>query len=599
VGLAALAAFVAIVYWPGLTGPFLFDDFPALVDNGRVHVTELSWSALWNAAVSFDPGGTGRQLAMLSFALNHALGGLDPWGWKLGGLLVHLLNTLLIYAFSLRVLRLSGVHAYLGLSAAAIAALWAVHPLQISSVLYVVQRMETLCLSFMLLALLAYLQGRQVQMAGGKGWPWLVGCALMAVLALGCKETALLLPVYTLCLELVFLKFAGATAGQRRFWRWGYGAGCVLAVLVFIAAVIPNYGAPENYTIRNFTAWERVLTQLRVLPLYLAQILMPVPKLMPFYYDDYVASRSLIDPWTTAAGGALLASLLAVAWRARVRAPLLALGILWFFASHAITSNVVALELVFEHRNYFALLGVLFALAELVRHIPVRDGPAIKVVAVVAIILGVGALGMIRSAIWGSGLLLVTEQTSLNPNSARAAQGLATIYNTMSDGSPDSPFFSLAVKELERESAMPHASLLGEQSLILLHAEHGLPVKKEWWERMQWRLRERPISRESVAGLFDLLKRRLNGVEMDDAALGDSLQLLVVRHPLPAQGYVVVAVHALKYRNDPDLAEALLRRALNLNTSDEFRGQLLGQLVMEGYPDLASKLSVNRAPRQD
>jgi len=148
----AVLGCAALVYWPGLSGPFIFDDFPALVTNQRLHVSALDWGQLWRAATSFDPGGTGRQLAMASFALNHALGGLDPWGWKLGGLLVHLANALLVYLLCLKLLALAGVRQGLQLSAGGLALAWAVHPLQVSTVLYVVQRMETLCLTFTALA---------------------------------------------------------------------------------------------------------------------------------------------------------------------------------------------------------------------------------------------------------------------------------------------------------------------------------------------------------------------------------------------------------------------------------------------------------------
>lgn len=593
-GLAGLALvlLVAMVYWPGLTGPFLFDDFPALVSNARVHVAAGDWPALWRAATSFDPGGTGRQLAMASFGLNHMLGGLHPWGWKLGGLLVHLLNALLVYVLCLRLQALAGVRQWLRLSAFAVALLWAVHPLQVSTVLYVVQRMETLCLTFVLLALLAYLRGRKAQLAGLRGWPWLLVCALCFVLALGAKESALLLPLYTLALELSLLGFAGHTLGQRRFWRWGYAVGCGLAVVLFLAVALPYYGGSASYEWRDFSASGRVLSQLRILPLYLGQMLLPLPASMTFYYDDFVASTSLLQPWTTLAGGLLLAGLLVVAWRLRQRAPLAALGVFWFFAAHAITSNVIALELVFEHRNYFALLGVLLVLAEGVRRIPVRDGPAIKMAGVGAAIALIGLLGLLRAATWGNGLLLATEHAQMNLDSTRAAQDLVIQYNAMAAGDVESPFFSFAVAELQRASQLPGASILAEQSLILLHAENDLPVDDVWWQGMIRRLQDKPVAHESVAAVFRLLNRRMDGVAMDDERLGQALLLLLERKQLPAQSYAGVAIHALKYRDDPALASRLFEQALELDGSEQYRLQLAGLLVTYGYPEWVQTLDL-------
>jgi len=596
-GVAALGlvVLVTLVYWPGLSGSFLFDDFPVLVDNPQVHVTELSFRSIWGAATSFAPGGGGRQLAMASFALNYALGGLDPWGWKLGGLLVHLFNTLLIYFLCRRLMDMAGWGSYRGMAALTVALLWAVHPLQVSSVLYVVQRMETLCLSFVLLALLAYLKGRMAQRAGTQGWFWLAACIPLFLLALGCKESALLLPLFTLCLELTFLHFSGASSGQRRFWVWGYAGGCVLALVVFVAMVVPSYGAQENYAVRDFNAVERVLTQLRVLPMYLGQILLPLPHSMPFYYDDYVASRSLLEPWSTLAGAGLLAGMLALAWFFRRRFPLFALGVFWFFAAHAITSNVVALELVFEHRNYFAMLGVMLALAELVRQIPVRDGPAIKVAAVAAVVLGLGALGMIRAATWGDRLLLATELVALNPQSARAASDLGLVYYQMVGNSADSPFFALAKREFERESTLSSATILAEQSLILMHAGHGLPVDAAWWQRLKQRLREQPITPGTSSALFGLLGNRVDkGVELDDLEIDESFVLMFNKVSLPPISYVQVAEHAVKYRGDYALADQLLKIAVKQGEGTPEQLHMLVQMLREDqYPELADKLSAH------
>lgn len=584
-----LVVLTALVYWPGLTGPFLFDDFPALVNNTRVQVAAGDWPGLWRAATSFDPGGTGRQLAMASFGLNHMLGGLEPWGWKLGGLLVHLVNALLVYLLCLRLLVLAGVQQWFRLSAFAVALLWAIHPLQVSTVLYVVQRMETLSLTFVLLALLAYLRGRGAQIAGQRGWPWFVTCVPLLVLALGAKESALLLPLYTLCLELTLLGFAGSTLGQCRFWRWGYASGCALALVLFVVVVVPHYGSLDTHTGRDFNTVERLLSQLRILPMHLGQILLPLPASMPFYYDDFIASTSLLQPWTTLVGGLLLAAMLAVAWGLRQRAPLAALGILWFFAAHAITSNVIALELVFEHRNYFALLGVLLVLAEVVRHIPVRDGPGIKMAGVAGVILLFGFLATVRSATWGERLLLATELVALNPQSPRAAHELGVLYYEMSDGSAESPFFSFAVNTFEQEARLPKASILAEQSLILMHAGHGLPVDPEWWNGMHRRLREQPVTPQTTAALFGLLDNRINKrVQLDDRALDHAFMLMFERVSMPPNSYFDVAMHALDYSHDEPLARHLLMQAVSSSAAyPHYVPAMADALREKGHEDLA------------
>lgn len=238
------------------------------------------------------------------------------------------------------------------------------------------------------------------------------------------------------------------------------------------------------------------------------------------------------------------------------------------------------------------------ALAELVRRLPVQDGPAIKVAAVAAIVMGVGALGMIRAATWGDRLLLAAELTALNPQSARAANELGFIYYKMAGDSADSPFFAFAKSEFERESTLPSATILAEQSLILMHAAHGLPVDDVWWERLKQRLRQKPITPGTSAALFGLLGNRVDkDVELDDMAIDESFVLMFNKVLLPPISYVQVVQHAVKYRGDHALADQLLDIAVQQGAGDPEQLQLLVNMLREEqYPGLADNLPARIPP---
>lgn len=559
-----LLALLLATYWSGLGGPFVFDDYPALVNNPRLHVTEFSFDAFARAALSFDAGGGSRPLAMASFAFNHALDGLDPWGYKLFGVGVHAINALLVFALVLRTLALVQVgERHRRVAAFAIALLWAIHPLQISTVLYVVQRMETLSLTFVLLALLTYLRGRTAQIAGTRGWPCLVACVPLVALGLACKETAVLFPAYALALEWTVLRFEAKQPAYSRLWRHLYLIGMVLALLVFVFVALPRYGSLETFTGRDFNSIERVLSQLRILPLYLGQMLWPVPGGMTFYYDDFLPSRSLLSPLGTLFGGLFLAGLLASAWLLRRRAPMYALGIFWFFAAHLLTSNVLSLELVFEHRNYFALLGILLAAADLVRRIPVQDGPAIKYAGLAALIVGVGVLGVLRAATWGDKLLLATDLAARNPSSARAAHELGVTYYEMTDGYTNSPFFGFAQKQFEREASLPSASILGEQALILMASAAKQPADPALWDGLIAKLRERPITPQTTQGLFALLDNRLKGASVDDLKLTEAFMVTFDRVTFPPNTYASFGDYLLEQVGNVPLANLMFVKAVD------------------------------------
>lgn len=286
-----VALVVLLAFWPGLTGGFLFDDYHNIVDNAMVQIKDLSWATLWSAANAYS-GGT-RQLAMATFALNAYFSGIFPWSFKLTGLLVHTVNAALIYVLTLQVLSLtktaSQTQRYW--AAAAVALVWAVHPLQVSSALYVVQRMETLCYTFIILALIFYLHARvkQIQL-GGAHWGWWLAVALSGVLAFLSKETAILLPLFLLVFEWCLFNFKGSTKAQQRFWKYSYLTGCLVALLGFVFWAVPHYASVETHYGRDFNTYERLLTQTRVLMLYLKEIVLPIPNSMTFYYDDMVNS---------------------------------------------------------------------------------------------------------------------------------------------------------------------------------------------------------------------------------------------------------------------------------------------------------------------
>lgn len=579
-----LLSAAALVYWPGLSGRFLFDDFPNIVSNPLVHLEAWSWSGLASAAQAYEHGAYGRPLATISFALNYLIGGSDPFGYKVGGLIVHLINSALVFLLVRKLFRLVSTEAWTTATAFTVALLWAVHPLQVSSVLYVVQRMETLSLTFVLAALLAYLQGRCAQIKGEAGWPWLLCCIPLVVLGLLSKETAILFPAFALSLELTVLDFKAQSGRTSRSWKWAYGCGVALAVVLFATVILPPYLEPSMFEFRGFTLSERLLTQLRVLPLYLGQMLLPLSGSLTFYYDTFPISHGWLDPVTTLLGGLLLLALLGTAFALRRRAPLVSLGIFWFFSCHLLTSNVFPLEMVFEHRNYFALLGVLLALADLVRRIPMRDGPRLKYAAVAAIVLTMAGLTLLRSATWGNSLHLAMDLSAKNPMSARASNDLAEQYMLMAGGSSNSPFYSMAVQEFERGARLPNASPLPEQGLILFAASLGKPAQQDWWDRLYHKLRTRPLGPQEESAVAGLLKHRYQGIDLDDRKLAQAYIILTDRTKVPNYVYAQFGDHAIKYLHDDALADRMFLAAINRNPHDaDYAMQTFATLVADGH----------------
>jgi protein O-mannosyl-transferase len=589
----ALLLLTAAAFWPGLDGGWLFDDHANIVRDARIHVDSLDVDSLREAMGAYG-GPLGRPLATASFAVDHAIAGLDPWQFKFTSLLVHLLNAALVFALARRLLPpASGSMVAATAPAFALALAWAIHPYQVSTVLYVVQRMEMLSATFVLLALLAYLRGRRAQIAGVRGWPWIAAAGALAAAGLLAKETAVLSVPFALALEWTVLAFAAADARTSRRWRAAYAVAVVAGILAFALWVAPPFVTAETYAIRDFGPMERVLTQLRVLPMYLGDILLPRPADFQFYYDNLAPSRGLLSPPTTLAGGVLLLGLAVLAWALRRRVPLFSLGIMWFFAAHLLTSNVLPLELAFEHRNYFALFGVLLAVTALVLRLPRGDASRLRPVTVGIVLAGLVFMTVLRSATWGDPLQLAMSLAGRNPTSSRASMDLGEQYMLLARGDATSRFYRMAEEEFERGAALPGASAMPDQGLIVLAAVAGQPAKPEWWDRIASKLRERAIGPQEMSMVAGLLGLRHEGLVFDDARYAETYIILLERMQVPPGQVYAFADHALTFLGDRALAGQLY--ALAVDAGDlEFAAAVAEALHDAGHDDMA-KIVVDRA----
>lgn len=581
-GLALFIFSALIVYSPGLTGDFVFDDFANIVANKNIHALVLDWDTVAQAARAYQ-GPIGRPLATLGFAVDYALGGQQPFAFKLHGLLVHLVNSLLVLLLCRRLLLVNPGNRYPTWAAWFIAGLWAIHPLQVSTVLYVVQRMEMLATLFILLGLHSYLHARLQQMKDHRGWPWLVTSGLLAAMGLLAKESAVVFPLFTLALELTLLRFRAPNPATTRWLRRGYVALVLVGLVGYFGFVVPAYGDPHAFLNRDFTLYERLLTQCRVLPMYLGQMLLPLPDSMPFYYDSYAKSTGWLEPATTLLGGILLATLMMLAWSTRHRAPLFSLGLFWFFVPHLLTSGPINLELAFEHRNYAALLGVILALADLLRWMPFRPSREAALTGAAVLTAMMAALCGIRAATWGDPLVLAMDMASRNPASARASSDLGAVFAREAMSNPGSPYLDLALREFERGAALPGASPLPEQGLILISLAAGRPVQQSWWDQLHEKLRSNPIGPQEVMAVTGLLMERLEGTKVDDHALAEAYTILEKRGGASANAYLGFANHADAYIHDEVLAERMYIAAMASETmTAEYAQRILFALATEG-----------------
>ena len=305
-----------VLYANSLSAPFVFDDHQHIRENRFVHMQRFDLQDFYGAAVK-SPDAK-RPVANISFALNHVLGGLDVVGYHAVNIAVHIINGVLVYVLASITFRLWTQSPRRGrsvpgtkLSALATALLFTAHPLQIQSVTYIVQRMNSMAVMFMLLALLLYIRGRLGTGGWRRGAIWALGAAAW-VMALGCKPVAATLPLTILLYDLYFFR---RSAGQSfRWWRFMPESLVLVAAALVVIFLGPDPFASlvDVYVLHEFTLPQRLLTQFRVLVFYGSLLLFPHPSRLNLLHDIH-ASRSLVDPITTLISLGLIALLIVVA----------------------------------------------------------------------------------------------------------------------------------------------------------------------------------------------------------------------------------------------------------------------------------------------
>ncbi len=433
-----------------LHSPFVLDDIPSIIDNETIR--DIS-RFLGGEGRAFNPR---RVVGYFTFALNYRWGGLDPFGYHLFNIAIHILSAWVLY-FLLRVtlqtpfFGTGKMQRRLELLPLFAALLFVVHPVQTQAVTYVVQRLASLVTLFYLLTLLCYARGRVLLASGGAGEDgqrkplvplvYFAASLLFALLAVQTKEVAATLPVALLLYEFCFFE-----PGRRR--NLLLAAGAVLFVLT-AAVVVLKAGKPLGELLSdvnelsretvNITRGDYLITQFSVIATYLRLLVLPVNQNLDY---DYPVYHSLFAPQVFFSF-LLLLGLFAVAV-AQLRSSsasgfgrgedldedrkmkgylgrVISFGVLWFFVALAVESSVIPIsDVIFEHRVYLpsagAFTAIVAAILLICRKLPSRAvaGGAALLVAVFAVVTWQ------RNTVWESQLSLWGDVIAKSPEKSRA-----------------------------------------------------------------------------------------------------------------------------------------------------------------------------------
>jgi hypothetical protein len=418
IAFGALLLATWFVYRPGLGGGFVFDDFVNLDALGKTGPID-NWPTFWRYITSGAADSIGRPLSLLTFLLDARDWPADPRPFLRTNILFHAANVALLFSLLRQLGRRLPVTPTQSQWAALIGAgLWALHPLHVSTTLYIVQREAMLAGTFMLLGLLTWSHGRTLAKTSPRRGTWwmLAGIGAGTGLAILCKANGALLPLLACVLEATVFRETGF--GSRAAKRVNRVLLIAPSILLFSYVLLKSADWSAPLAARPWTIGERILTEPRVLLDYLRLLLVPRVLSTGVYNDSYAWSTGLLHPVTTLPALLAIATLLVSGWLLRRKAPVLSAAILFFFAGHLLESTSLPLELYFEHRNYVPamLLGWPLGLALVQWQAPIG----------LRTLLAGGILALLamttwqRTSLWADQPRMARLWVAVNPNSSRA-----------------------------------------------------------------------------------------------------------------------------------------------------------------------------------
>ncbi|HET7664001.1 MAG TPA: tetratricopeptide repeat protein [Rhodanobacteraceae bacterium] len=465
---------LALTWWayhPGLAGDFLFDDFanlPALGATGPVD----NWATFWRYITSGDADPTGRPLTLLTFLIDARNWPASPYPFKVTNVILHLVNGALL-AWVLwwlgRVLCLhplpSGEGArragegtklaqspvpsplplsrgergstWPALAASFGAGAWLLHPLFVSTTLYIVQREAMLPATFTLVGILGWIAAREA-LARGRLKRGLIGMAcaawLCTALAVLSKANGALLPMLLLLVEWIVLapRRPMPDANTQRWYKRAVTAFLIVPsalVLAYLVYLLPGAirGAPE---IRDWTVGQRLLTEPRVVTDYLRLLFIPHAHSSGLFNDAFQVSTGWLHPASTIPCIVLILALIGAGFALRKKHLAIALALLFYFTAQLMESGWIPLELYFEHRNYLPAMLLFWPIGLALG----RPGTLrfLRLTAAVMILGVLAALTWQRATLWGDGFRQAQVWAAINPDSARA-QANAALYDLSHD----------------------------------------------------------------------------------------------------------------------------------------------------------------------
>ncbi len=446
-----LALGIFSIYSNIFEAPFVFDDIGNIVENNKIK----NLSNLW-------PPVDTRYITYLTFSLNYYIGGLDPFGYHLVNIIIHLANSVIVFLLVLTLFKTPWVRSTkterleeIAFAVAVTTALvFAFHPVHTSAVTYVTQRFAALATAFYILSLLLYLRWRLAHYSDDKhlrrSLIYLLPALAAALCAQATKEISFTLPFVIVLFEFVF--YTGRI-GKRILYLTPFLVTLITIPVLFLASSYYSDASVSAITEINkgfiadegpVSRYSYLITEFRVIFTYFRLMLFPINQHLDYAYPLF---ETFLNPRVFISFTLLLALILFSIYlfiKSRREKNLLYLlmtmGVFWFFITISIESSIIPLfnDVIFEHRLYLPSIGFILSLSTLLLYVifSLKKKLALKrsvmstyYTILVLILIALSVTAYSRNMVWQSARTLWEDSVAKSPEKPRPHYNLGVIYS--------------------------------------------------------------------------------------------------------------------------------------------------------------------------
>ena len=373
-----IAVSAVAVYSSSLRNGFVIWDDDSLVYENPL-TQEVSVKNITGAFTSYDPE-LYVPLTIMSFQMEHALFGFQPFYYHLDNLLLHIVNGMLVFLLLQR-FGLKRTTAFIG------ALLFVVHPLNTEAAAWISARKDVLSAAFILGSLLAW---RQRQ--------WL--SVLLFLLALLSKPVAIVVPAILLLMDWY---------EDRKLRKDDVQVYAPFLLLSILFLSIGLFGKAQN--ISSLTALQTLLLAAKSIVFSLQKFLWPAPLSSIYLQTTPItpASAEFLIPLLLGTLGAVGAFILK-----RWKGPLFTVGffLLLLAPSFSNFSREGSLYYFSDRYVYLAQIAILLLLGEILERLPRRS---LWIAAIPLVFLG--SIAHARSLVWKDSETLYRDALVMNERS--------------------------------------------------------------------------------------------------------------------------------------------------------------------------------------